>query len=427
MKKYMTILFLILSIQSNAQWTIISPDQWGSGHDGQMLDSLTFYCITRDTVEPWNPLIIKTEDQGESWEVLCKSFTSPIQGINDYVIISKDSFMIFTHLRNIYTSTNGGQTLNLLTNLPGELKALGDCFKFYNPYSKTIFILTKVDDIEVYYKTEDFGNTWTKVNSSNNANFTMLLYCFVNRNTGFLIGKDSYIYTTIDNGSNWVKTTGQVNHIYSEVIFTNINIGYGYQSALGPFKTIDGGENWTLVNNGLPELIQYQVYISDMYFSDDNNGWLILYRNGSPYYYRTEDGGAHWGRLEFFTPVCKLETITGLDKNHLIFWPKYGNDCIYLMTEGGGPYSGISESKQNEKDFTIYPNPPQSTFTLRCNNEFIQDIHFSLLAINGQVVYEKESSSKEISIDIRKFPAGVYFVKVVSENGVWIEKIMIEK
>jgi len=59
----------------------------------------------------------------------------------------------------------------------------------------------------------------------------------------------------------------------------------------------------------------------------------------------------------------------------------------------------------------IYPNPASSTFTLKLPAQFCKT-QLSMMNIMGQSVFESECTNTEHVIDVRRFPAGLYFLDI---------------
>ena len=274
--------------------------------------------------------------------------------------------------------------------------------------------------------TYNFGNTWTDVSSNDPDSFAVGYPHFINWKTGFCISGYGIIYKSIDGGNYWIKT-GKVPHNLlkgDKVQFTNENTGYSSYLGKGPYKTTDGGKTWFLIQNGLPELVMNVCSNIDMYFSDDKNGWLVMYCYGNFYYYRTEDGGKNWGKLEFNLPSCNLAYIKGVDKYNLTLWPYNGAKCVYRTTNGGGPYSGINEKIENEKNFNIYPNPVNNALVIRFSDVQNYELKIELINMQGQVVLTDKISKSEHIVNMSSFTSGIYLLKIIDVKGVMVERII---
>lgn len=57
-------------------------------------------------------------------------------------------------------------------------------------------------------------------------------------------------------------------------------------------KTIDGGENWTAIKNGVTGSIL------KLAFQNENLGYAIIENKGKTSLYKIEDSGAKWTKIE---------------------------------------------------------------------------------------------------------------------------------
>jgi len=79
-----------------------------------------------------------------------------------------------------------------------------------------------------------------------------------------------------------------------------------------------------------------------------------------------------------------------------------------------------------KSDFTVYPNPSNGTVRI----EYVQDTEISILDISGKVTEVFPSShfhnsSMEVSIDLSHLKAGIYFVKMQSEEIQKVSSIVL--
>ena len=70
----------------------------------------------------------------------------------------------------------------------------------------------------------------------------------------------------------------------------------------------------------------------------------------------------------------------------------------------------------------VYPNPSQGSFTIKAQGETTYQLHNSL----GQCVVSGHFCD-ETQIDARHLSQGVYLLQLVGEQGIHVEKIVIEK
>lgn len=79
----------------------------------------------------------------------------------------------------------------------------------------------------------------------------------------------------------------------------------------------------------------------------------------------------------------------------------------------------------NSSNFSMYPNPTTGIVNLKFGTATVVNA-VNVYAISGQLVYAKNftSSSDNYSIDLQAASAGVYIVKVQTENGTQIERLV---
>jgi hypothetical protein len=76
-----------------------------------------------------------------------------------------------------------------------------------------------------------------------------------------------------------------------------------------------------------------------------------------------------------------------------------------------------------DSSVVIAPNPTKNNVNINCNNT-IKSIQ--LFDVQGRVLMTQLANDSEFTIDIFNYTNGIYFVKVITENGTTIEKIIKE-
>ena len=80
--------------------------------------------------------------------------------------------------------------------------------------------------------------------------------------------------------------------------------------------------------------------------------------------------------------------------------------------------------ENNESFFKLYPNPTSQNINLQFETTAPKTI--TLIDVLGKEVLKINSSNKAVQLDVTNYPKGVYFVKVSSEEGNSVQKIIIE-
>jgi hypothetical protein len=91
--------------------------------------------------------------------------------------------------------------------------------------------------------------------------------------------------------------------------------------------------------------------------------------------------------------------------------------------------SGVAE-EADSKILSIYPHPNTGLFTVRFVPEHEGMVTVTITGANGEQVanFQERASGGEYrrSVDIRSFPAGVYFVQVTQGGRNWVRKVVKE-
>ena len=104
----------------------------------------------------------------------------------------------------------------------------------------------------------------------------------------------SSIFTTQDNGANWLTAMDNINAILQDVDFTDGNTGYAVGWAGNILKTTNAGDNWSPITvTGNPGTRNF----NGCYFFDNNTGVVVggnKSNDAIQTILRTTDGGSNW-------------------------------------------------------------------------------------------------------------------------------------
>lgn len=170
------------TIDGGVNWLRTNNDQYLSREDVYAVD---FINENVGFVSNYDPNLFKTEDGGESWQVMESPFFIQIKFLNLNIGFARGT--------------------------------------------------------RIVYKTIDGGNTWIKSFESSRPFIKDIN--FLDENNGFLIGDDSLIHKTTDGGTSWQKLTIPYGN-YVQVKFYSKNVGYISNEDGNLYKTIDGGISW---------------------------------------------------------------------------------------------------------------------------------------------------------------------------------------
>jgi hypothetical protein len=88
---------------------------------------------------------------------------------------------------------------------------------------------------------------------------------------------------------------------------------------------------------------------------------------------------------------------------------------------------GINETISSTSEMSVYPNPSGDMITVSINANLVIDNRVELQDMLGNIIYTKEiskSGKQSIQIDMKKYSAGVYFVRINTAKGFINRKVI---
>jgi len=323
---------------------------------------------------------------------------------------------------NIYKTTNGGQNWTLeIETIVGNFSSM-----YFTGNGKGIAVDAHIDlsnGSDTVFLTSNNGDTWDEIGTGfcESCNVTFSSVFFIDELTGWIVTKDGNVLKTTDGGDAWsfYEITGQTSDIRGLYFIDETT---GWVSGIDfIFKTTDGGVNWEQVldANEIIDLTYTNIWIGDIYFTSQNNGWAFgSVPTISGYVLRTTDGGQSWeveqsmalGLFDAFFLETEIAWVVG-----------YGG------SDSGRMYKYNANLSINEADFSntinLYPNPAQDHITINnTSNSTITLVEiYNLL---GAKVDEITVNNHEAVIDVSKLKTGTYFFKIYADSGVVTKKII---
>lgn len=83
---------------------------------------------------------------------------------------------------------------------------------------------------------------------------------------------------------------------------------------------------------------------------------------------------------------------------------------------------GLDMIGENTEEVAVYPNPTTSNVTIQAKGMN----HISVLNTLGQMVYDTNVSSDLQVLDMSQYGAGVYMVRVTTDNGVGVQRVVVK-
>ncbi|RLD83834.1 MAG: hypothetical protein DRJ10_02700 [Bacteroidetes bacterium] len=173
--------------------------------------------------------------------------------------------------------------------------------------------------------------------------------------------------------------------------------------------SIDGIRSATIDNVGniyvtgfSQEATGGQDYTTIKYDSLGNQDWKIHYQGG----------------------YCQANAIC-LDYNNDVIITGFTTPSMassQFRTVKYGTATGITTNNKNFSNVKVFPNPTNGIFIIEGNN--IQRIEIK--NVNGGDIKDVTTNKKQLEIDLSQYPKGIYLIKVITDKGVAVKKVVLE-
>ncbi len=276
-------------------------------------------------------------------------------------------------------------------------------------------------------KSTDGGTTWER--DTLTTDYAMCYALAVDRSNSNVVyagGYNGYLFKTTNGGVSWtLSNTGLSGTVYDvKVASTKANTVYAGTSS-GVFKSTNAGANWT--STGLSANVQY-VLINP---SNENE----IYAATSAGIYKSTTGGGGWTLMN-----------TGLLITNTTSLGIFPNTWLFCGTNGAGMYRwsiqvGAEEIEQVGREkisLRVTPNPFRNRLNIKYTRldtgAKAQKINLKIYDVSGRVVrqwdYETIKQSDYVVWDGsddagRKLPAGIYLIRLETENCYKVETIIL--
>lgn len=148
-------------------------------------------------------------------------------------------------------------------------------------------------------------------------------------------------------------------------------------------------------------IAEAQVYFNEQFVNTDANG-VAVYENVAP----VEDAAYSISATDY---VAYQGTITVVDQDTVV--------NVTLEFVGINNHEKLISS--------LYPNPTNGILNITFSRA-LNDAHLTITNINGKVIAHVQVAELAYKLDLTGYEQGIYFIKVVSDNKTFIEKVMLK-
>ena len=224
----------------------------------------------------------------------------------------------------------------------------------------------------------DSRDVWNKITEDNAARN----HCFIDTQTGFLVGGDGNIIKTTDGGNTWTNIYSGVVENLRDIVFVNATTGFVVGDFGRILKTDDHGETWRKTNSGTQENIYCISFINE------EEGWVGT-ENGLRY---TKDGGENWQGVPLRYNHSRIQEIQFAGEEGWAYsLPSIPDTYVHLfyLKNGSTDIKKIDIQFKHLSEISLspnYPNPFNSTTLINYNLPQSGDVLLRIFNIQGQLV-----------------------------------------
>jgi hypothetical protein len=104
-----------------------------------------------------------------------------------------------------------------------------------------------------------------------------------------------------------------------------------------------------------------------------------------------------------------------------------GNETINIVGIGT-IVTSIDDDIVDENEVNLYPNPSTEWVTIDLTSAPLMIPNVSIIDMNGVIIWSKTKvASRRLNVNVSNYPAGTYIVKVASEKGTVLKKLIVIK
>ncbi|MFN8361091.1 MAG: YCF48-related protein [Candidatus Kapaibacterium sp.] len=302
--------------------------------------------------------IFRTEDGGKKW---MRVNTSRTEAFFSVAFLSNGIVLIGAENGLVFRSTDSGITWDD-TKAEPVFNSLYRIRAITVSAEKTVYAVAARETFSFLLKSEDNGSTWNPDTIALPKGTNAL--SFPKNDRGFAVTRNSQIHFSTDGGRHFIANNNfdssqiSVGHLYS-VLFLDSKIGLAVGAHKTIYRTLDGGEHWTL----LSYLLQSDYKYTAVQFITEDTGFVGC--SGFGLVFRTHDAGATWlpQRASEYDTILSGGYVSSLhfyDSRTGIACPGGSGGSVLRTTDGGSNYSqkfsitnGLASIHALSPDFTV--------------------------------------------------------------------------
>ena len=273
-----------------------------------------------------------------------------------------------------------------------------------------------------FLKSIDHGSTWNTKNRDFLENDYTIFSIAINPHSPneLLCGSNNFLYKSIDGGESWSLSTSGINEApggaIGSIVFdpVNANVIYVGIKADFPFpipedkkvyKSIDGGSSWTSMSNGITH-----TDVQALLLNPQNTSILYAGTFGGGIF-KITNGAVSWTAVNNGIDDLDILTLAMDPNNPNIIYAGTANGQVYKTTDGSNSWQTINSPDSNHRIQILLINPDNSN-QIFCGTDYgffvSQDAGESWYAFNTNLTNRDIRAIALDPTDSRIVYAGTY-------------------
>ena len=288
----------------------------------------------------------------------------------------------------------------------------------------------------LFIRSNDGGNSWI---SPSTFNERLNNVCFINSNTGWVMGKNGLLSKTTDGGTSWVAQNITGEDMFCMKFF-NSTIGILGCGGGELYRTNDGGTTWSPANSNVPDgLLSISIsgqeawiggeagtiiYSADygqtwtvqnatipvdftaISFANNTSGWIAGVAGTVN---ATTNGGGMWQSQSCGT-TADISGLSVPDVNHGWLCTTDGEIFIFVNSTALNEYSG------SDLHIAVYPNPAVDFINI--TSDATGNFNYFISDANGKIVKWLDwNGTGAQTVNISGLSSGMYNVVITNQNA----------
>ena len=230
------------------------------------------------------------------------------------------------------------------------------------------------------YKSTDAGASWSL---SLPMDFQPLDAAIEPENPNTVYVTDNYIFKTTDGGNTWTELDngiGMVGGAQDDILAVSVDpltdgTAYAVGLKTGLYKTINGGQSWSTINNSLASLISSNTHFGNIVVDPANPQVLYVtaaFSNDSSVdgIYKSTNGGSSWAAS--ITNVSVSQVLVDPNNDAHLF--AVINFQVYASTDSGATWNALAQSPTYVQILRINPQNSQNLIA----GNYVGEIYYTI-------------------------------------------------